>query len=59
MELQICWRPFSVVRLQSHAFYDLWRTLAEWCDEGGGTTRSPITTKDCLNLVDGLACPHQ
>jgi hypothetical protein len=55
VELQICWRPFSVVRLQSHAFYDLWRTLAEWCDEGLGKARSPITTKDCLNLIDGLA----
>jgi hypothetical protein len=57
VELQICWRPFSVVRLQSHAFYDLWRTLAEWCDEQGGKRYSPIRTTDLLRFMDGLpAC---
>ena len=55
-EVQICWRPFSVIRLKSHAYYDLQRTMTEWMDEDPyGTAFSPVRTRDALNLMDGVA----
>ena len=55
-EVQICWRPFSVIRLKSHAYYDLQRTMTEWMDENPGATAvSPVRTRDALNLMDGVA----
>ena len=54
VEIQLCYRPFSEIKLLSHSFYVLFRTMSEWCDENTYGKRGRLTQAQATAHFDGL-----
>jgi hypothetical protein len=54
VEIQLCYRPFSEIKLLSHSFYVLFRTMSEYCNEDMHGKRGRLTQAQATAHFDGL-----
>jgi hypothetical protein len=52
VEIQLCLRTFSTIKLRSHAFYALWRVVVEWTEEHTYGKRGEVTLTDAIRHLD-------
>ena len=55
VEIQLCYRPFSNIKLLSHSFYAIHRELVEWCTEHIYGKRGLIKYQDAVAHFEGAA----
>ena len=54
VEIQLCYRPFSEIKLLSHSFYVLFRTMSEYCNEDQYGKTGRLTQAQATAHFDGL-----